>query len=181
MEKSEEEFNYYQFRITLVKENIDKEISFYEKSDLRSIHPISDYVNYLKGRIASDSYLPSTIKYYDKSGNMVERNTMDTEVFFKDMDIKVFKKPWSKLRIIHKILKVKEFIGNLQYRGKLSESKIKKNKKYLIEEISDGLKNKKFVKNKSEVDYDEKKMVITSISCLAYNKKKDEYEIDWDE
>jgi hypothetical protein len=76
-------------------------------------------------------------------------------------------------------MKIKEFIDGLDYPKKVK--RIDENREFLKQEICKGLTTKRFCKNKSIIDYDEKIMKIKSISCLGYNKKKGIYEIDWDE
>lgn len=97
------------------------------------------------------------------------------------MNITTFDRPWNKLKEIHKIMKINEFVDNLEYKPKkISAEKITKNKQYLKDEIIDGLKTKKFLKNKSVIEYDQHKMSIISIDSIIYNKKTHKYEVDWE-
>lgn len=173
-------FDYYNFQIKTVTDKINKEISFYESHEYAKVHPIREYLMYLKSRLGIDKIELTSVMHYDGSGNKCEIRKMNLDEYTKDMDIMVFKKPWAKLREFHKIMKIKEFIDGLTFGKKTATKDIVKNKAYLKEEICSGLKNKKFGKNKCEVFYDQEKMAITSISCLDINKKIGLYEIDWD-
>ncbi|XWV24909.1 hypothetical protein QJ856_gp0872 [Tupanvirus deep ocean] len=173
-------FDYYSFRVKTVTDKINEEIAFYESCEYNNVHPIKDYLTYLKSRIGIDKIETTTMMHYDNLGNKREIKKMNMDEYAKDMDIFVFKRPWNKLREFHKIMKIKEFIDSLEYGKKAKQKDIKKNKEYLKEEICGGLRNKRFGKNKSEVVYDQENMVILSISSLDYNKKTGLYEIDWD-
>ena len=105
---------------------------------------------------------------------------MNMDEYSKDIDIFVFKRPWNKLREIHKIMKIKEFVDEIIYKKVVKEVDIKKNKEYLKIELCKGVKEKKYTKNKNEIAYDMESMKIISIGCLILNKKKGLYNIVWD-
>ena len=63
-----------------------------------------------------------------------------------NVDDFMYKKPWNKLNIIHKIIKMKEFVNELN----IEDSEMKK---HLKNQLVTMLKNKKLTK-KSDVDYD---------------------------
>lgn len=173
-------FNYYDYRIKMVTDKINEEIDFYENCDYHDVFIINDYLTYLKNRIGTNKIETTTITHYDNFGNRHEVKKMNMNEYNKDIDNIMFNKPWMKLREFHKIMKIKEYVNNLEYGKKVKEKDILKNKKYLIDEICSGLKNKKFCKNKSEIIYDQKNMSILSISSVDYKKKTGLYEVDWD-
>lgn len=173
-------FDYYKFQIDCGIEKINEEIEFYTNCSYANIYPINEYLIYLKYRIGIDRIEPTSMNHYDKAGNKCEIKKMNMDEYGKDLNIMVYKKSWTKLREFHKIMKIKEYIDGLTFGKKCKQKDIDKNKKYLKQEICAGLKTKKFGKNKAVVDYDQDKMVITSITCLEYNKKTGLYEIDWD-
>ena len=76
----------------------------------------------------------------------------------------LYLKPWNKLTLIHKIIKIKEFVTNLNINN-IEEKEILKEK--LIELI----KNKNLIKN-NKINYDSAKGKIISISCLLHNNNK---------
>jgi hypothetical protein len=173
-------FDYYSFRKKTVTDKINEEIAFYENSNYHNVHPIKEYLIYLKNRIGTNRVEPTTMMHYDNSGNKQEIKIMNLDEYTKEINIMEFKKPWNKLREFQKIMKIKEYIDDLEYGKKANQKDIIKNKKFIKEEICFGLKNKKFGKNKSEILYDQKNMTIMSISSLNYNKKTGLYELDWD-
>lgn len=172
-------FDYYTFRIKTSTEKVNNEISFYEKAGFKDISPVREYHSYLKERIGLDKQDQSVHNRTDDHGNRCEIKKINLDEYTKDLDIFVYKKPWTKLKEFHKIMKIKEFIDNLKYNKKLDQTIIAKNKEYLKKEICTGLKNKKFIKNKSEIIYDIEEMKITSISCLDFCSKKKLYEVEW--
>ena len=174
-------FDYYHFQENTAIEKINEEHNFYENSRYKDVYPIQDYLTYLKSRIGIDRIEFNIMTHYDGFGNKCEIKKMNRDEYFeKDMNIFMFKKPWNKLREFHKIMKIKEFVEGLMFGKKAKTKEIAKNKAYLKQEICGGLKTKRFGKNKSEVIYDQANMIITSISCLDFNKKTGLYEIDWD-
>lgn len=173
-------FDYYTFRIKNVTDKINEEISFYQSSEYANVHPLNTYLIYLKGRVGLNKQQETTLTQYDGSGNKREIKKMNLDEYAKDMDMMVFSKPWNKLREFHKIMKIKEFVDGLEFGRSASSKKIAENKEYLKEKIIAGLRGKKFGKNKAEIVYDVKELIITSISCLEYNKKTGLYAIDWD-
>ena len=80
----------------------------------------------------------------------------DTEVIL--FDDYVYKKPWNKLNIIHKVIKIKEFINNIV----INDPEIKK---HLRTQLVDMVKKKKLT-TKNDVEYDYINGKIISISSL---------------
>ena len=92
---------------------------------------------------------------------ITETETIYTEDF-------VYKKPWNKMNIIHKKLKLEEFVNNLD----MDDLEMKK---HLKSQFVSMLKNKKLTK-KNEVEYDAINGKIISIPSLKY--KNNNYNID---
>ena len=80
----------------------------------------------------------------------------------------VYKKPWNKMNIIHKKIKMEEFVNNLS----IDDLDIKK---HLKSQLVLMLKNKKLTK-KNEVEYDATNGKIISIPSLKY--KNNNFNID---
>lgn len=173
-------FDYYAFQKNFVINKINEEIEFLETVIYKDFAPIDEYLKYLKARIGIDRVEEKNVTYQDNTGVRREIKKMNMDEYSKDLDMIVYKRPWIKLKEFHKCIKIRQFIDGLEYGKKCKPKDVEKNKNYLKQEICDGLKNKKFGKNKAEVIYDPENMVITSISCLDYNKKTGLYEIDWD-
>jgi len=74
----------------------------------------------------------------------------------------LYLKPWTKLTIIHKIIKIKEFVNNLDINNDTEKEELKDN---LIELI----KNKK---TKNKINYDATKGQVLSISELSFENGK---------
>jgi hypothetical protein len=77
-----------------------------------------------------------------------------------NLDDFMYKKPWNKLNIIHKIIKMKEFVNELN----IEDTEMKK---HLKTQLVTMLKNKKLTK-KSDVDYDAvngKIITVHSLQC----------------
>lgn len=171
-------FDYYSFQIRNARNKICEEIDFYEKCEFHNINLVKDYLCYLKDRIG-DKHAITSVTQYDYFGNKREIKKMNMDEYVKDIDIMMFNRAWNRLKEIHKFMKIKEFINGLKFGKKASKEAIEDNKKYLIDELYDGIKTKKFSKNKHEIVYDKEKMEITSISCLDFNKETGLYDIEW--
>lgn len=75
-----------------------------------------------------------------------------------------YNKPWIKLNIIHKIIKIKEYVNTLNY-----NSQDEKNE--LLDKLIELTKNKILTK-KDKINYDETNGKIISIINLEYKDKK---------
>lgn len=173
-------FDYYQYQEVSTINKIKLEIEFYEKSAYKDAKPIKEYLEYLRARIQRDKYNYSVVTRTDPFGVRHEIKKMDLDEYESDRQAAMFNHPWNKLREFHKIMKIKEFINNLPYPPKAKPDSVEKNKVKLIKDICEGLKTKKFGRNKSEIVYDKDAMVIQSISCLELTKKTGMYCVEWE-
>lgn len=174
------QFDYYQFQRDMVIRKINEEIEFYQSTKYCTLEPFRSYLKYLRERIGLDKE-NHQIFCYDHRGNRQEIRKMNMDEYARDLDILMFKKPWNKLKEFHKIMKIKEFINKwLPFDKRASFQQIEENIKYIEDEIIDGLKNKRFNKNKSEIEYDQERMRIISISCLSYDEKTGLYKVEWE-
>lgn len=177
-----EGFNYYKFQIEMVRDKLNTEIDFFTSSEFHNEIVVQERIAYLQNRLGSDKPDRKIMSSVDRSGNMREIKKMDLDEYAHDMNILVFDMPWNKLKEVHRIMKIDEYVNNLNYpKKKISEETVAENKLFIKTEIVQGLKDKRFAKNKSVIDYDQKKMQIDSISSVTYNAKHGIYEIDWDE
>lgn len=172
-------FDYYSFHNKLIIDKINKELEFYNSPE--NYAQCCYYVSHLKTRRGIDreekrAAVGKKYSYFKP----LETQHINMDEHMKTLDDMVFKLPWKKMQVFHKAMKIKEFIDNLTYGKKADSKAINANREYLKTEICGGLKNKRFCKNKSEVEYDEENMKIISISCLDFIKKTGLYEIDWD-
>lgn len=172
-------FDYYSFQFNFATDSIKKEIDFVSKSNYSKFPPISNYLLYLQNRIGI-GIKPYRLNYAGYSNANVEYKKMDIASYTKNLDLLTYQLPWNKLKLIHKQMKITEYINNLTYPKKIDNNLIEKNKKKLIKKILEGFKNKKFNKNKNEVTYDSNNMQITKLDFLSYNKKKGIYVIEWE-
>ena len=76
----------------------------------------------------------------------------------------LYLKSWSKLNQIHKVIKIKEFINELEINNYSEKEKLK-------DDLIDQIKNKE-KKNKIKINYDDTKGKIISISNLSFDNNK---------
>ena len=91
----------------------------------------------------------NSTSYFDNKG---------TDYIFNDNDI--YKKSWTKLNNIHKIIKIKEFVNNIKFDNENNRTKLK-------DELVELIKNKTLTK-KNKIKYDEINGKITSLTNLQY-------------
>ncbi len=106
-----------------------------------------------------------------QENDITEQNTLTealTETEGNYTEDFVYKKPWNKMNIIHKKIKLEEFVNNLD----IDDLEMKK---HLKSQFVSMLKNKKLTK-KNEVEYDAVNGKIISIPSLKY--KNNNYNID---
>ena len=87
--------------------------------------------------------------YFDNKG---------TDYIFNDNDI--YKKSWTKLNNIHKIIKIKEFVNNIKFDNENNRNKLK-------DELVELIKNKTLTK-KNKIKYDDVNGKIISLTNLQY-------------
>jgi len=90
----------------------------------------------------------------------VEHNITETDIVSENIDY-LYTKSWNKLNQIHKVIKIKEFINNLE----INEV----NKEILKDELIEMSKDKK---KKNKINYDEVKCKIINISSLIFTDGK---------
>jgi hypothetical protein len=105
------------------------------------------------------SDLSNTLFSENKSPTIISDVNSETDILSENTDY-LFLKPWNKLNQIHKVIKIKEFLNNLECQSK--------EKDFLKEQLIDFVKTKKKVK----FTYDEAKGKIISISALSYANGK---------
>lgn len=170
-------FDYDEFRRDKLTEKINEEIAFYEQSEYAKIYIFRDYITYLKTRIGRDKEVETGQIYrYDRIGNKCEITRMNLDEHVKNVTDQLYMRPWTKMKEFHKMVKIKEFVNDLEYDA--NEKVVERNRLYLIKELCDGVKQKKFTKNRHVVEYDNVGMKILSISCLVH--KKGLYRVYWD-
>lgn len=180
---SQNNFDYYSLQRDNAIKKINEEIAFYEETPLIIHYTVNEYLLYLKNnRLGINRNFVATgpVVLMDKMGNRKEVHKMNMDEYAKDIVEESFRKPWNKLRPVHKMMKITEYVSNLKFKNKISADKIDENKNFILSEIEKGMKEKKFLKGGSVITYDETALKIKSISCIVFNKKKGIYQIDWD-
>ena len=109
----------------------------------------------------------SPVTTITENNDINDINITETETIYSE-DSYIYKKQWNKLNIIHKKIKMEEFVNNLT----IDDLEIKK---HLKNQLVLMLKNKKLTK-KNEVEYDSINGRIMSIPSLKY--KNNNYNID---
>jgi hypothetical protein len=85
-----------------------------------------------------------------------EPNITETDIISENIDY-LYAKSWNKLNQIHKVIKIKEFINNLEINDN--------DKEELREQLIEMIKDKK---KKNKINYDEVKCKIINISSLVF-------------
>jgi hypothetical protein len=116
-------------------------------------------INHEKDKI-SESQSQTQIDKKVEISNPIE--TENHKQIFSDENL--YKKPWTKLNAIHKILKIKEFVNNLKINSEKERAELKDN---LIE-----LVKLKILTKKEKVSYDELNGKIISLIDLQYKNGK---------
>jgi hypothetical protein len=97
----------------------------------------------------SETENKNNTSYFDYKG---------TDYIFNDNEI--YKKSWTKLNNIHKIIKIKEFVNNIKFDNENNRNKLK-------DELVELIKNKTLTK-KNKIKYDEENGKIISLTNLQY-------------
>jgi hypothetical protein len=145
---------YKSLKKILNKQHNNKYNSYFDNIFSEDLTESDNLVNNLVNKENTSESITQSISISD-----IKINDDNNEDFY-------YKKQWNKLNIIHKKIKIKEYINNLTL--------VKQKKKILIDKLLILLKEKKLNK-KNEVDYDINNGKIISISILKC--KNDEYYI----
>jgi hypothetical protein len=147
-------------------EHYDKKLLYkYYKSLKKTLnkHNNSKYNSYFEDILSEDNFTDTECS--NTQGN-TESNTQSITNSETKNDDFYYKKPWNKLNIVHKRIKIKEFINTLMI--------TKEKKKELYNKFSSLLNSKKLTK-KNDVEYDSINGKIITIPVLKF--KNEEYVI----
>lgn len=132
-------------------------------------------ITYLNNLILTCNKLLINVDFLTKKLNELEINNKieDSPISKQESEINnnmsensdyLYLKPWNKLTTIHKIIKIKEFVTNLNINDVNEKDTLK-------EKLIELIKNKNLIKN-NKINYDSTKGKIISISCLLHNNNK---------
>lgn len=169
-------FDYYEFRRNRIAKKVSTELEYYRS--IRCQESCKPYIEYLRNRIEEDKNIIVPLTCCDKKGNTFEIKKMDMDEYLRDIGVSVYQQSWKKLKHIHKMKKIEEYIENLSYTSNNKE-KIEKNKRDILKELEQFLIDKNFSKRKDLFIYDEENGKIVDINYISYNKKKKIYHIEW--
>lgn len=175
-------FDYYDYKIASATDRLKQEIVFYRQTPYADIDIFAEYISYLENRIgvgAINQIKP--VHRYDNTGTKYEIKKIEMDKHLEYCEYLQFKKPWRNLHEFHKIMKINEFVDALVWPKSVPANKISQNKTKIKEEIAQGIRDKRFVKNKSVITYDPEKMQIEYISCLFFDDDTKLYIVDYDE
>ena len=127
--------------------------------------------NYLQKNNINNDYINKHIKNI-KYNEIISKSSSESNIMveslqpihYKDFDNNVYKKVWSKLNIIHKIIKIKEFIESLNITSITEKNELTNELIYLIRT------NK--IKNNENLTYDENNGKIKSLSNLQFDNDR---------
>ena len=122
-----------------------------------------DYIDIYAKKNKITVILPTNTIITDNT-NDVDTPVENTETEIKYSDEYVYKKPWNKLNSVHKIIKIKEFIDNLNTNDIDMKKKLKAKLVTMI-------KNKELNK-KTDVNYDMMNGNIIAIPIIQYKDSK---------
>lgn len=126
---------------------------------------LQDYCDKLSNKLNDCKDKFSESQTEKKTDNYSPIESDNHKQIFSDEDL--YKKPWTKLNAVHKILKIKEFVNNLKINSE-------KDRAELRDELIDLVKLKVLTK-KEKVVYDESIGKIISLSDLQYKNEKYSY------
>lgn len=133
-------------------------------------HELFYYKNIIKSDIDTETKttINNMIKNLTESINntndsIVEEKNSELETKLSETDEGYFYKPWNKMTTVHKIIKIKEFVNNMDINTGM------KNK--LITYLKSALKDKKITKN-DQVIYNVNQAKIISIPKLKLNNNE---------
>tara|TARA_E500000178_G_C16627669_1_gene576219 strand:+ start:121 stop:621 length:501 start_codon:yes stop_codon:yes gene_type:complete len=150
------EIKYYKNIINYCKKTNNSKKNVFEKK-LKSLTSSEIKI------ISETESVNSVNKNVDKEINEEKNNSSESkEIVYSDDYL--YKKNWTKLSNVHKIIKLKEFVSQLLI-DKIED------KEKLKEELTNLIKNK-YLTKKDKVKYDEVKGKVIAIPVLSYKNGK---------
>lgn len=153
----------------------------------RRKHDIHDRVQlelqFCRGHIyANTSCLQEMIAYLEtRIGAQYNRQRevlrYDQAEYSQFADELVYKKPWAKLKDIHKTIKMREYVKILAYEDQ-SHRQIRQNREQVLADLEQGLRDKRMNKNGCAVDYNEELMCIEDIPAVV-KRSNGLYKVRW--
>jgi hypothetical protein len=137
------EYNFEKIKVLLNIKYYKNLINVCNKNNINSSF-LENKKNNLIGQINNDNV---------SSG---EHNITETDIISENIDY-LYTKSWNKLNQIHKVIKIKEYINNLEINEHAKEE--------LREQLIDMIKDKK---KKNKINYDEVKCKIINITSLVF-------------
>lgn len=137
------EYNFEKIKVLLNIKYYKNLINVCNKNNINSSF-LENKKNNLMGQINNDNV---------SSG---EHNITETDIISENIDY-LYTKSWNKLNQIHKVIKIKEYINNLE----ISEHAKEELREHLIDMIKDK-------KKKNKINYDEVKCKIINITSLVF-------------
>jgi hypothetical protein len=123
--------------------------------------------NAAKETSIKDTTTVTEIKYTDNQTEVEEKNSLSIETSDSKMVLStenLYNKPWTKLNLIHKKIKIKEYINNL--------NNINTDDKSLLIDSLIKLLESKVLTKKNMVEYNQTEGKIISIYMLKYENNK---------
>ena len=152
----EEEYNLEAMQVNLNIKYLNNLINGCSKSNI-NCENIKKKLNKLDNEVQDIQNYSITEQKIKIATDMTDKGITETET----IDY-LYLKPWSKLTQIHKVIKIKEFVNNL-------DISIQTEKDNLKDKLIDQIKEKK---TKNKINYDETKGRILSISNLSFENNK---------
>lgn len=146
------------FRTQFVLSSIEKEILDLKNNNI----PFSEeYIEHEKKRSG----------LHRRSKEDILKNEKEDVNNFYDSSMKnSFRVEWSRMKSIHKQMKIKEYVQNLKYDKKIKKNLVEKNKNDLYESIIKAIEKKKFNgDNRKYIKYNKDTMLLESIENVEKN------------
>ncbi len=121
---------------------------------------LTNHIEFLSKQVEEDKL--SDTQTEKKKDNTNSSETENHKQIFSDEDL--YKKPWSKLNSIHKILKIKEFVNSLKINKENDRAELRDELVMLIKT--------KVLSKKENIKYDEVNGKIIGIPKLQYKDGK---------
>lgn len=154
-----EEIDYIRRKLYISK--FQNELDFLKENDMAAV--VEDEDNWMTERSNQLEKIISTLEKEQK-----EPSTDTKESIFDEVEKYMFKKPWNRMSLFHRMAKINEYLNE-----HMDDDAVKKD---LSKKFSKEINDKK-LGTKKYVEYDPKEEKILSIPCLIYNEDTNSYSI----
>ena len=169
--------DYYLARVGRISARIDNELASLSAHGYLSVPGVREYASYLAGRIGRGEYDPTAVRKWDAWGGQREVRTLDPQAYAQQAYRQALQKDFNKLAPFHKVQMFRAYVASLPYSRRALG--VEANREEILAQLVQGIDDKMYNKNKTEVSYDGEAGRILNVPSVYIPEDERLYIVDW--